>query len=855
MKTDKIFFFNGGTYMLDMNSKIFTMLLATTLLFSLVGMSLSSVAYDETLHLIISSNQSETTADLPTWVINDSWTYEADIYSDTENGIFDVSSENLMLLVTNITTILHQNKTITVYNVSITGDLEGSFDTSDLSGDISGEINGYALIRQADLSLIHTNIVSDGVIQWLLITLDYEMDSIASYYPGFEYFDFPIQVNETWNTSSTVHQNSSMYVENFYDNQTESTSTMNGTVTCDTLSDITTPAGTFSSYHIISEGNGTIESYYNQSVKNMVKLFVNQSNETSTTIIDLDLKSYDLNTQSLQVTATLTPSVVNVGDSVEISGTIHNDTNQPMQDITVTITIPYTNHLFTTSTNESGSYSLTFTAPLFLDSTETTFDLASDGIQINSTDGNQQGYTLTTLTITGIAVESVQAIPAVEYETNPVNLTCTIHSVEPIIDHTVFISGPSGFTPINVTLQESVNQQFYFCQPYQIIGSYSFYVWAQNELGNTFQSNMHQFNILEDNIGPEIQDLHIHPNPQYLNDMVNISCTITDNVAVDQAQAVITNPLDLTTNISLTQNQNNYYYSSTYSIIGDYSVVIWTKDTLGNTNQSVSHSFSIILDTNPPVIDDCTLDVGYHNQSFTFNATITDDISVDTSWVEYWFDTENHTNESMNEIETDQWQKTITIPEYADTLFYYIASNDTSNNWNQTDQKTVLLTDYEQLDINQSNYDRGFPIRHAADGDWAGAQDFTPTLGMITSVDLWVRSFGTPEFDLVVELCEDGPEGTLVDTVIFTPGEVSGDWSWLPVDFSDITVSSGTDYFIVVPPAPSGVTSSFGYEWGYAFGDQYPDGSFWFTRDGGGLWRDLPDSYEFTFRVFGNDSW
>jgi len=163
----------------------------------------------------------------------------------------------------------------------------------------------------------------------------------------------------------------------------------------------------------------------------------------------------------------------------------------------------------------------------------------------------------------------------------------------------------------------------------------------------------------------------------------------------------------------------------------------------------------------------------------------------------------------------------------------------------------VVGDDTELEDVNQSSYDRGFPIRHAADGDWAGAQDFTPTMGMISSVDLWIRSFGTPEFDLVVELREDSPEGTLLDTMSFTPGEVSSEWSWLSVDFSDTVVSSATDYFIVLPPAPNGVTSSFGYEWGYAFGDQYADGSFWFTRDGGDLWRDLPDSYEFAFRTYG----
>ena len=111
--------------------------------------------------------------------------------------------------------------------------------------------------------------------------------------------------------------------------------------------------------------------------------------------------------------------------------------------------------------------------------------------------------------------------------------------------------------------------------------------------------------------------------------------------------------------------------------------------------------------------------------------------------------------------------------------------------------------------------------------------------------------FGTPEFDLTVELREDEPDGTLIDSVVYSIGEVPTSWEWFEIDFSDTTIIPGTSYFIVIQPAPSGVTTSFGYEWGYAFGNQYDGGSFWFTRDGGGLWRDLPAMYEFTFRTYG----
>jgi hypothetical protein len=118
-------------------------------------------------------------------------------------------------------------------------------------------------------------------------------------------------------------------------------------------------------------------------------------------------------------------------------------------------------------------------------------------------------------------------------------------------------------------------------------------------------------------------------------------------------------------------------------------------------------------------------------------------------------------------------------------------------------------------------------------------------------VDIYLRKFGTPQFDLTVELRENHPQGPFIEEMVFTPSEVSSSWGWLSIDFTDITTNPDADYFIVLPPAPSGVTTSFGYEWGYAFGNQYDPGSFWFTRDGGGLWRDLPTMYEFVFRTYG----
>lgn len=193
----------------------------------------------------------------------------------------------------------------------------------------------------------------------------------------------------------------------------------------------------------------------------------------------------------------------------------------------------------------------------------------------------------------------------------------------------------------------------------------------------------------------------------------------------------------------------------------------------------------------------------------------------------------------------------LTSHDYGDTTAHTCTLRVTDTGGQTNTFSATVQAIAEAEDINQSVQNRGFPIRHAIDGDWGAAQNFTPTTGTITSVKIYLRKFGTPAFNLTVELRQNHPQGTLLDTVIFTPAQAPSSWQWFEVDFIDTTVASGSDIFIVLPPAPSGVTTSFGYEWGYAFGNQYYPGSFWFTRDGGGLWRDLPTMYEFTFRTYG----
>jgi PKD repeat protein len=192
--------------------------------------------------------------------------------------------------------------------------------------------------------------------------------------------------------------------------------------------------------------------------------------------------------------------------------------------------------------------------------------------------------------------------------------------------------------------------------------------------------------------------------------------------------------------------------------------------------------------------------------------------------------------------------------EYLENGYYTVSLTVEDDSGDEdTYETTITVTNPgEMVGASQANYDRPFLVRHASDGDWGGAQDFIPTtITTITKAELYMKTLGTPSFDLTVELREDSIDGTLLDSITMNPGDFSSDWDWIELNFSDVSVAPGTNYFIVLSPPPSGITDTFGYGWGYALGDMYDDGSLWFTRTSGSFWLDLPDLYEFCFTVLG----
>jgi uncharacterized repeat protein (TIGR02543 family) len=83
-------------------------------------------------------------------------------------------------------------------------------------------------------------------------------------------------------------------------------------------------------------------------------------------------------------------------------------------------------------------------------------------------------------------------------------------------------------------------------------------------------------------------------NPSY--GWVNVSCTVTDNVAVSQVILRIHTPSGSWNNVSMTtKTTGKYYYRTTtaFSTAGNYTYTIWTKDTSNNAVTSSTVLFSM----------------------------------------------------------------------------------------------------------------------------------------------------------------------------------------------------------------------------------------------------------------------
>lgn len=185
----------------------------------------------------------------------------------------------------------------------------------------------------------------------------------------------------------------------------------------------------------------------------------------------------------------------------------------------------------------------------------------------------------------------------------------------------------------------------------------------------------------------EISDVTITPNPQLRKHYVNITANITDDLAVDSARVNITLPNSSYQNNTMSQGTGDtWYYNSTYNQEGQYIVVIWAKDNLGQYNNSEIFYFNMTDDA-PELWGATTMPTTTHpGDILSIYCNVTDDIDTPTVWVNITDPSGNTQNMSMNLSHSYVYIYNITYSVYAEpgTYTFTVWANDTNGQFNST---------------------------------------------------------------------------------------------------------------------------------------------------------------------------
>ncbi|KAA0004495.1 MAG: PKD domain-containing protein [Thermoplasmata archaeon] len=136
---------------------------------------------------------------------------------------------------------------------------------------------------------------------------------------------------------------------------------------------------------------------------------------------------------------------------------------------------------------------------------------------------------------------------------------------------------------------------------------------------------------VKDVIPPEINNLTAYPNPQEIQGNVNITCNISDDVAVAMAKVNITGPLfSLNESMHHISGTDIWYCDMPYNISGNYTYFVWTEDPSGNSNKTAIFSFKIIIPAEPPKIADVQSVPTVQQYGFAVNISCyaTDNVEV-----------------------------------------------------------------------------------------------------------------------------------------------------------------------------------------------------------------------------------
>lgn len=118
----------------------------------------------------------------------------------------------------------------------------------------------------------------------------------------------------------------------------------------------------------------------------------------------------------------------------------------------------------------------------------------------------------------------------------------------------------------------------YLNQSYSTIGNHTAHIYIA-DTNNNINSSGNRWFIINDTTAPTISNITATPSSAVEGSTINITCNITDNVAVDNVTVNITG----VGNFTMSSTGSTYYYAAPYATAATYNFTIWANDTSNNS--------------------------------------------------------------------------------------------------------------------------------------------------------------------------------------------------------------------------------------------------------------------------------
>jgi len=191
-----------------------------------------------------------------------------------------------------------------------------------------------------------------------------------------------------------------------------------------------------------------------------------------------------------------------------------------------------------------------------------------------------------------------------EFEQNlPVEIIARVTDESGIESVNITITAPDKKTYDGVMIKQENDKYGYTFETTNLLNKYNFTITAVDDsIYNLVSTKTSNFTIVEDATPPEIEYIGVLPSVQLKDADVTISSIVSDRSGVKFVQVTITYPdgSSETHDMTNSSNDNKYYFTQSYEMLGRYVFYITTEDVFENkktaTNEEVEFWITIDLE-------------------------------------------------------------------------------------------------------------------------------------------------------------------------------------------------------------------------------------------------------------------